>query len=149
MVTAVLIHGSEGLEVQYKIRYQVFTLEQGVPIEIEQDEYDSVSQHVIIYDDNIAVGTGRIINKNGQWLIGRIAVLSDFRGRSYGDLIVRKLVDYGFRMGYKQIEVHSQIQVLDFYKRIGFIEYGEEYLESNIQHKSMYITEELFYKQCS
>lgn len=149
MVTAEIKHGSQGLDEQYRIRYQVFTLEQDVPIEIEQDEYDQISQHVIVYEDNVAVGTGRIINKKDIWLIGRIAVLPDYRGKRYGDLIVRKLVDHGFRMGYKKIEVHSQLQVLNFYKHIGFVEYGDEYLESNILHKSMYITEDLFYKPCS
>lgn len=149
MITAEIKHGSEGLSEQYYIRNQVFTLGQGVPQNIEQDEYDAISHHVLVYEDNNAVGTGRLIFKDKQWLIGRIAVLKDYRGKQYGDLIVRKLVDFGFRSHIDRIEVHSQLQVLDFYKKIGFIEYGDVFLESNIEHKSMYITEDLFYRPCS
>ena len=149
MIVAEIKNGSLGLREQYAIRTEVFTKEQGISIEIDQDDYDINSDHVIIYEDNVAVGTGRIINKEDTWLIGRIAVLKNYRGKHYGDLIVRKLVDYGLKNGYNKIVVHSQVQVLNFYRRIGFVEYGDVYLEAGIQHKSMYIDEDNFYKQCT
>jgi predicted GNAT family N-acyltransferase len=148
MITAEIIHGSKSLIDQYTIRNQVFTIEQGVPREIEQDRYDLISYHVLVCEDKIAVGTGRIINKDNQWIIGRVAVLKEYRGKHYGDLVVRKLVDYGFKSGIQKIEIHSQLPVIDFYKNIGFVDYGDIYLESNIEHKSMFITEDLFYKTC-
>lgn len=149
MITAEIKHGKLGLNEQYEIRTQVFTMEQGVPMDIERDFYDTLSHHVVVYEEQKAVGTGRIIFKDNQWLIGRIAVLKEYRGKHYGDLIVRKLVDFGFRNGYPKIVVHSQLQVLNFYKGIGFNEYGDVFLEADIEHKSMYITEDLFYKSCT
>lgn len=149
MVVAEIVSGSKGLEIQYEIRKKVFVEEQSVEIKLERDEYDFKSDHVLVYEDNIPVGTGRLIIKDQVYLIGRIAVLKEYRGKKYGDLIVRKLVDHGFRHGAKRIEVHSQLQVLEFYKTIGFIAFGHIYLESGIQHQSMFITEELFRKPCS
>jgi len=149
MIVAEIRHGSLGLKEQYAIRTAVFTYEQGISEEIDHDLFDKISDHVILYEDNLAVGTGRIIFKDSTWLIGRIAVLKSHRGKHYGDLIVRKLVDCGLKKGYNQIVVHSQVQVLEFYRKIGFVEFGDIYLEAGIEHKSMYINEENFYKQCT
>lgn len=148
MIVAEIVHGSKGLEEQYSIRKKVFVQEQGVPISHEQDQYDINCNHVIVYEDNLPVATGRIIIKDGEYLIGRIAVLKEHRGKKYGDLVVRKLVDFGFRQGAEYVHVHSQTQVMDFYKTIGFIAYGKPYLEANIEHVSMKVNETGFRKPC-
>lgn len=149
MIYADIVQGKDGLDKQYAIRKKVFIEEQGVDESIERDDYDLMCAHVIVYEDKKPVGTGRIIHKEGKALIGRIAVLKEYRGKKYGDLIVRKLVDYGFRNGEETIEVHAQLQVLNFYEGIGFIAYGEEYYESSILHRSMVITKDAFYRPCS
>lgn len=148
MIVAEIVKGSKTLEIQYEIRKKVFIDEQHVDEQIERDHYDMISDHVIVYEDNIPVGTGRLILQDNKYLIGRIAVLKQYRGKRYGDLIVRKLVDHGFRQGALRIEVHSQVQVVPFYKNIGFKEFGDEFIEANIKHISMYITEEIFRKPC-
>ncbi len=148
MIFAEIVHGSDGLDRQYAVREKVFIEEQGVPKEIEQDSNDKDSYHVIIMEDDIAVGTGRIIYDDGIPLIGRIAVLKEHRGKKYGDLIVRKLVDFCFRNGESRVEVHAQIQVLSFYESIGFIAYGETYLEAGIEHQSMFLNRENMVMPC-
>ncbi len=148
MLYAEIVHGSEGLEKQYAIREKVFIEEQGVPKDLEQDEYDKISYHVLVIEDDEPVGTGRVIYKDGVPLIGRIAVLKNHRGKKYGDLIVRKLVDFCFRKGDPRVEIHAQVQVLDFYKGIGFIPYGEKYLEAGIEHMSMYLTRDNMVMPC-
>lgn len=146
MLYAEMLHGSKGLSAQYEIRRKVFIEEQGVDEALERDGYDAVSDHVLVYEDNIPVGTGRVIYKDEDAapLIGRIAVLKEHRGKQYGDLIVRKLVDYCFRKGHERVEVHAQLPVIGFYEGIGFTAYGDVYLESNIEHRSMFITPETF-----
>ncbi len=148
MIVAQIVHGSKGLEIQYKIRDEVFTMEQNIPMEISHDIEDSKCFHVIVYDNTTPIGTGRIIQQTDNLLIGRIAVLKSHRGQGIGDLIVRKLVCYGFDQGTKRVEVHSQLHAVDFYKRIGFEQYGSVYKESGLDHVSMYITEEMFKKPC-
>ncbi len=65
------------------IRFAVFVEEQGVPREIELDEHDPVSIHVVAFDDQQPVATGRLL-PDGH--IGRMAVLKDWRGRGIGAL---------------------------------------------------------------
>jgi predicted GNAT family N-acyltransferase len=148
MIYAEIVHGSNGLTQQYDIRKKVFIEEQGVYESIERDEYDRDCSHVLVYEDDIAVATGRIIYVNNIPLIGRIAVLKEYRGKQYGDLVVRKLVDQCFRQGEKRVEVHAQLSVIKFYEGIGFVAYGDDYLESNILHRSMYITQESIVTKC-
>ena len=148
MIIAEMVHGSKGLERQYFIRDKVFTEEQNISKEVSHDDDDTSSWHVIVYEDSKPIGTGRIIYINNTFLIGRIAVLKSFRGQGIGDLIVRKLIFFGFEHGETRIEVHSQLHAVDFYKRIGFEAYGDVYKESGVDHISMYITEKMVKKPC-
>jgi predicted GNAT family N-acyltransferase len=151
MIIAEMVHGLDGLDIQYKIRDEVFTEEQGISKEISHDEYDPICHHVIVSEDKVPIGTGRIINieQKNALLIGRIAVLKSHRGQGIGDLIVRKLVCYGFDQGVERVEVHSQLYAIDFYKKIGFEPYGSIYKESGLDHISMYITQDMFKKPCN
>jgi len=148
MLYAEIVKGSEGLEIQYDIRKKVFIEEQGVKEELERDEYDALCNHVIVVEDDIPVATGRVIYKDINPLIGRIAVLKEHRGKQYGDLVVRKLVDYCFRHGDERVEVHAQLPVVGFYEGIGFIQYGQVFIESGIKHVNMYLTQDNMKFKC-
>lgn len=68
-----------------KIRTSVFIIEQKVPLELEWDEFDDDSTHVLAYYDTKAVATARLL-KNGY--IGRMAVLAEYRDRTIGSKIL-------------------------------------------------------------
>lgn len=148
MIYAEIVHGFSGLEDQFRIREEVFIKEQGIPEDLERDGKDQECSHVLVIEDKVAVGTGRVIDTEDGPLIGRIAVLKEHRGKQYGDLIVRKLVDFCFRQGEKRVEVHSQLPVIEFYEGIGFEVSGEEFLENGITHISMFITQDTFKTKC-
>ncbi len=148
MLYAETIHGSKGLEDQYLVREKVFVIEQNIDRNIERDNYDKNCYHVVVYESNIPVGTGRVIYIDNTPLIGRIAVLKEYRGKQYGDLIVRKLIDHCFKHGDKRIIVHSQVSVVKFYEKIGFIAFGNIYNEAGIEHLSMYLVQENIIKNC-
>lgn len=139
MIQGKFIVGLEGLKETGFIRYQVFTEDQGVPPEEEQDFYDHFAHHLLVLEGDEPVGTGRLIIKDGAFLIGRIAVLPSFRGKGYGEFVVRVLVDRAFLIGAKSVEVHSQLHAVKFYEKLGFEAYGAPYIESGIEHVSMKI----------
>jgi predicted GNAT family N-acyltransferase len=148
MIYAEIVHGLNGLKEQYRIRREVFVKEQGMDENTEKDGLDKECLHVLVFDNKEAVGTGRVINTENGPLIGRIAVLKEYRGNQYGDLIVRKLVDCCFRQGEKSVEVHSQLPVIKFYTGIGFEISGEEFLENGKTHISMIMTKDNFKSKC-
>jgi len=144
MIKGTFIFGREGIEETAIIRHQVFVEEQGVDPRIETDLYDYFANHLIVKEDNWPVATGRLILKEDQILISRIAVLKKERGRKLGDLVVRMLVNKGFEFGGKKILVHAQYHSKDFYSKIGFKAYGQPYMEAGIKHISMVLTEKDF-----
>lgn len=148
MIEGKFFYGNEGLKTGAYIRSMVFTEEQGVHPSIEQDIYDQFAQHLVVSDGIDLVGTGRLIYKDEKFLIGRIAVLPSARGNGYGDLIVRMLCTRAFDIGAKEVVVHSQIQVEDFYSKIGFKTISDVYQEAGIDHVTMVIEPSSFLHPC-
>jgi predicted GNAT family N-acyltransferase len=116
------------------IRFTVFVEEQGVPREIELDEHDSQSVHVIAFDGAQAVGTARLL-PDGH--IGRMAVLKDWRGRGIGALLLRSLMERAKARGDAEVALSAQVHAVPFYRAHGFVSQGAEYLEAGIRHQAM------------
>lgn len=122
------------------IRTMVFVEEQGVSKDIEMDDLDNEAIHVVMYNENLPVATGRIIEIESKvYKIGRVAVLKEFRGQKLGHKIMDKLIDTCKERGFKKIKLNAQIRAKDFYKSLGFTEEGEVFLEANIEHIAMYL----------
>ena len=116
------------------IRFAVFVEEQGVPFEIELDEYDPVSIHALAFDGEKAVGTGRLL-PDGH--IGRMAVLKEWRKRGIGGLLLKRLIDAAKARGDGQVALSAQVGALAFYRAHGFEPEGDEYMEAGIRHQAM------------
>lgn len=125
------------LEDAFNIRREVFIKEQNVPEEEEFDEEDLVSHHIVVYATGKPVATGRLFKAGENWLIGRISVLKEFRGKQVGKLIVEKLLERAAEIEAADIHIHAQTHAVSFYEKFGFMAYGDTFLEANIEHVSM------------
>jgi len=123
----------------YKLRFEVFVEEQNVPPELESDEYDKTAAHVLAIDERSGdcIGCGRLVIKNETAKIGRIAVKKSYRRKGYGKKICLKLIDMAQKVNVKDITLDAQLQVVGFYKKLGFKEYGNIFIEANIKHIAM------------
>ena len=117
------------------VREPVFITEQNVPADLEWDELDPQSHHVIARDmDGQPIGTGRL---TPQHKIGRMAVLADWRGRGVGEALLLTLIERARSLNYGMVSLHAQVSAIGFYQRYGFEAYGEEFDEAGIRHRSM------------
>jgi len=116
------------------IRFTVFCEEQGVPREIELDEYDAVSVHAVVFEDEMPIATGRLL-PDGH--IGRMAVLKQWRARGIGGLMLTRLLERAKERGHSEVALSAQIHAVPFYRAHGFVEEGAEYLEAGIRHQAM------------
>ena len=117
------------------LRRQVFIIEQGVPQEEEWDGQDETAQHWLATDAaGIAIGTARLL-PSGQ--IGRMAVLSDYRGTGIGATLLGAAVNHARHLGFTTVFLNAQTHALGFYQRAGFTADGAEFMEAGIPHYHM------------
>ena len=117
------------------VRMPVFVQEQQVPYEIDFDSNDALAVHWLAYGNkNVPVGTARLL-KDGHF--GRMAVIKMFRNMGIGRSIIQAAMDHAGSVGMESIYLNSQLQAKTFYEGLGFKEYGDVFLEANIEHVSM------------
>lgn len=143
MIEAKWMLGTEELTDAFYIRKEVFIKEQQISEAIEYDEWDPKAFHVVVYEQGQPKATGRLIKQKDQYLLGRIAVLKEARGKGLGDLVVRMLIRKAFDLGATEVHIHAQISARPFYEKLGFEAYGDCYDEAGILHISMVKKEDI------
>ncbi len=121
------------------LRMEVFVNEQGVPAEMEQDEDDDRSQHIVLKNAlGFTVGTARLLPAlDGVSRIGRMAVDRQLRGHGMGSTLLNTLIHEAQRRGDQHIRLHAQRPAQSFYAKHGFKTVGETFIEAGIEHVEM------------
>jgi len=117
------------------LRIAVFVDEQGVPADMERDEFDAVSLHAVSETaEGQVIGTGRLL-PDGH--VGRLAVAQEWRGCGVGGRILEALVDEAVRQGMEELVLHAQVHAEAIYLRHGFVPEGPVFEEAGIDHRLM------------
>lgn len=117
------------------IRKIVFIEEQCVPEELEWDEYDQVSFHILVTNqENTPIATGRM-KPDGH--IGRMAVLKAFRKVGIGTAIMKELMTEASKHDLKSLYLHAQTASIPFYEKLGFTTCSDIFMDAGIPHRSM------------
>ena len=117
------------------IRTEVFIDEQGFKDEF--DETDKTCSHIVLYDNETPVATCRYFEENGIYHIGRVAVIKEYRNQHLGNEIMKIAEAEILKENGKQIEVSAQVRIKDFYKKLGYKEFGEVYFDEYCEHIAM------------
>ena len=78
------------LEECFRLREEVFIIEQSVPVDMERDEHDATALHFLALIDAKPVGTARVVLKDNGTVakIGRVAVRRSTRGIGIGKRLI-------------------------------------------------------------
>lgn len=126
---------SDDRAVLQALRRAVFIVEQHVPEDMEWDEADAVSLHVLALDaHDLPVGTGRLL-PDGH--VGRMAVIRERRSEGVGSAILEFLIGQARQKGLRSLQLHAQSHAIGFYARQGFVAQGGEFIEAGIPHRLM------------
>lgn len=126
---------SELGELAREVREAVFVGEQNLDRNLERDANDASSRHVVARDGSgVAIGTGRLL-PDGH--IGRMAVLADWRGKGVGVALLEALLEEAARQGLEHLGLNAQSHAKGFYRALGFVEQGPDFLEAGIVHQFM------------
>jgi len=122
-------------ELASAIRFEVFVQEQQVPISEELDAMDPDCLHALAFgSQGAALGTGRLL-PDGH--IGRMAVRHVARKKGVGTAVLKALVEAAHTKGFSEVVLGAQLHAKDFYLKQGFVEFGEIFLDANIDHVMM------------
>ena len=116
------------------VRYEVFVMGQNVPVELELEEADSRYTHILATAGNKPVGTARLTT-DGH--IGRVAVLKEYRKYGIGKEMMRQIEEVAFELGFDHVVLNSQCHAVPFYEKLGYIAFGEIFLDAGIEHRHM------------
>ena len=122
-----------------KIREEVFVNEQNVPKSIEYDQYEANSDHLLILDGDLPIGTARVrYRASDKAKIERVAILKDFRGQGWGQKLMEYILSHLYKNNsIREIIISSQKYAIPFYEKLEFEVFGEEFIEADIPHNKM------------
>lgn len=121
------------------IRKKVFIEEQNVPPELEIDELEDQTIHVVGYLDGKAISTARIYEKSPQtYKVQRVAVDSTVRGQKRGIQLMLEIERYVKEIGGKAMVLDAQDYAIPFYQKLAFSVANEEgFMDAGIPHHTM------------
>ena len=93
----------------------------------ELDETDNIATHIVLYDEKKPAAACRIFagEKSGEFILGRLAVMTDYRGKNVGSMVLAEAEKCVLAKGGKILMLHSQCRAKDFYAKSGYTEFGE------------------------
>lgn len=137
MMKSIKITTEEDLKKAFDIRKEVFVGEQGVPLEDEFDEFDTLNgqcEHILVFLNEQPVGTGRIRMVDEFGKLERICILEPFRKLGIGKIIIKALEEIAERNAVSKVKLHGQKQAEGFYKKLGYQTSSDIFMEDGIPH---------------
>ena len=125
------------LQKAFHIRKEVFVKEQGVPLEDEFDEFDTLDghcEHILVYYKEQPVGTGRVRGVDGLAKLERICILEHYRKFGLGKVIIKALEEIAKEKGLSQVKLHAQTHAEGFYEKLGYQTSSDIFMEDGIPH---------------
>ena len=119
------------------IRRVVFIVGQGVPASIEVDGRDPECTHFLATLNGSDVGAARMRVVGDAAKAERVAVLGGHRGAGIGRALMDSLEAQAAGQGLARVKLSAQSEVVDFYLRLGYRAFGEEFIEADIPHRWM------------
>lgn len=134
------INDIDTLKEALKIRNKVFTVEKGVPVDIEVDEYDDLNDdcdHFIIEYNSNKVGTIRCLKNNDIVKVQRFCILSNYRNLGIGNEVLKYIEEYYKKEQKSKIIMDAKYSVYKFYEKCGYKAVSNKFIEAGIEHIKM------------
>lgn len=122
------------------VRYTVLRDEQGFPKELEEDEYDKKSYHIVLYCNDKPIGNVRLVPLKPIIKLTRLCVLKEFRRKKLSLHLMNEYLKQCQELkkeGYTKSHLEAQVQVIPYYEIFGYKSISEEIIVQNYPHKKM------------
>jgi predicted GNAT family N-acyltransferase len=119
------------------LRYQVFCVEQGVPVREERDGRDSGAMHLIAIQGGRLLATCRLVFVGATVQFSRLAVSAADRRRGIAAALLRAADEEARKRRANRIVLHAQTYARPLYDQAGYIARGRAFVEADIEHIAM------------
>ena len=117
---------------------KVFVNEQ--KFENEFDDIDDIAYHLIIWEGEKAIANARLYredNEKSSYIIGRLAVLKEYRKCHIGTKLMNLLEEKVKALSGEKISLSAQCRARAFYESLGYKASGDIYLDEYCPHIHM------------
>ncbi len=126
------------------LRQEVFVVEQNCPY-LDADGKDQHSWHLLGYDENMKLAAyARIVFPGVSYhevAIGRVVSSQTHRRTGAGKELMRESLKAIEKIyGKVPVRISAQTYLVKFYSEFGFVSTGKEYLEDDIPHTEMMLS---------
>lgn len=128
----------EDRERAFALRKEVFVKEQGVPVSLELDEHDETAIHFLVNDGDHSIATARLREIEPHvGKIERVCVLSNYRGKRLGILIMEAVEEYAKKGTFQKLKLNAQSYAVPFYEKLQYTVTSPEFMDAGIPHRAM------------
>jgi predicted GNAT family N-acyltransferase len=141
-------HGTNGFEIRrvsndrelkaaIQLRYDVFCVEQGVPVREELDGRDYQGLHLVAVEGDEILGTCRIVMVGSTAQFSRLAVRATARRRGIATALLDAAETETRALGGRRLVLHAQTYARQLYENAGYRPHGRIFWEAGIEHVAM------------
>jgi predicted GNAT family N-acyltransferase len=126
------------LEAAISLRYEVFCLEQGVPVSEERDGRDQIGLHLIaVTGEGAVLATCRLVFVGATVQFSRLAVAGPARRQGIATALLQAADAEAIDRGANRLVLHAQTYARSLYEQAGYVAHGREFTEAGIRHVAM------------
>lgn len=120
------------------IRQEVFIDEQGVDVDLEIDELEEQTEHIVLFQNEAPIAVARIYDLgDGVYKVQRVATLKTYRGQGHGARLMKEIELKIAELGGTNITLGAQNTALPFYEKLGYTIEGDQFMDAGIPHHTM------------
>ena len=119
----------------FRLRRDVFIVEQKVPEDEEFDPYDLSATHVVALSDGEICGTLRVIHDEEHTKIGRVVVAIPARGRGVASAMIAHAM--GLQQPNSRFYLTAQADKTSLYEKFGFVAFGDLFDDGGMPNIAM------------
>jgi len=119
----------------FRLRRDVFIVEQRVPADEEFDICDLTATHVVALSEGEVCGTLRVIHDEEHIKIGRVVVSIPARGRGVASAMIAYAI--GLQTPGSRFYLTAQADKTALYEKFGFVAFGDLFDDGGMPHIAM------------
>ena len=114
------------------MRIQGMNRQYHIALQDEFDEHDgNESKYIVLLDDEYPVATCRFYElDNSTVLVGRVVVLTEYRGKHLGARVINEAEKWIAELGYTEIFIDARLEATGFYEKLGYSKTDEKVFKS-------------------